>query len=531
MDSERTKFNLNFRELKKFNPVLFSCLGDQIQKIVSSPKRGLFSRIANIVINLLGKIIFLRSSIKNKQHAKYIYAFKNKVSFSNANAKFFLEALEKAEIVSFDIFDTLLVRKVTHPKDLFKLIESELNAEGFYHVRIFAELRARAQLKKEDVSIKDIYRFIPYRYRNFLSIEKSFERLQLERNPIAYKYYQMAIAQKKHIIAISDMYLDADFLKDILHKQGFTEIDAVFVSNELNATKSTGQLFQTVAKRLKVSPNQILHLGDNYSVDFQTAQKEGLHAVWLPQISLQLEYERKKYTAMGSDLSSSIHNSLVCRYQSIGNIWHVYGYMLGGPLVLSFLCWLKHRCYVNQTDHLAFIGRDGWILKRMFDKFLSTDTISSSYVYLPRIVSLLSTLSYNGNPVYLEYILHVAKEEGVSVKSTASLNDNIAEFNNHMRELIQWSSSRKYELECHLRGRIKNVSKPAFVDLTSMWLSALSAGHKILGDKNENNYILWFFGNFEEVKVGDLPFESAIDVLSGGAKPFIKIIILGSILI
>lgn len=95
------------------------------------------------------------------------------------------------------------------------------------------------------------------------------------------------------------MYLDADFLKDILHKQGFTEIDAVFVSNELNATKSTGQLFQTVAKRLKVSPNQILHLGDNYSVDFQTAQKEGLHAVWLPQISLQLEYERKKIYCHG----------------------------------------------------------------------------------------------------------------------------------------------------------------------------------------------------------------------------------------
>lgn len=113
---------------------------------------------------------------------------------------FFLEALEKAEIVSFDIFDTLLVRKVTHPKDLFKLIESELNAEGFYHVRIFAELRARAQLKKEDVSIKDIYRFIPYRYRNFLSIEKSFERLQLERNPIAYKYYQIAIEQKNILL-------------------------------------------------------------------------------------------------------------------------------------------------------------------------------------------------------------------------------------------------------------------------------------------------------------------------------------------
>ena len=107
------------------------------------------------------------------------------------------------------------------------------------------------------------------------------------------------------------MYLDEAFLKRILLEQGYGRLEHVFVSNAMNATKWTGDLFHAVAAQLHVRPKQFLHVGDNQHSDGEKAKDAGWQTFWLPQIRIQLDSSRKKYAAVGNGITASIHNSLV----------------------------------------------------------------------------------------------------------------------------------------------------------------------------------------------------------------------------
>ncbi len=60
----------------------------------------------------------------------------------------------KYDIISFDIFDTLITRNMYEPNDIFKLMEEKLNIESFTEKRQLAENEARKILKKMLIYLK-----------------------------------------------------------------------------------------------------------------------------------------------------------------------------------------------------------------------------------------------------------------------------------------------------------------------------------------------------------------------------------------
>ena len=65
--------------------------------------------------------------------------------------------LENYEIISFDIFDTLIIRYVEKPEDIFSIIEYRIkDAIDFKNKRINAEKIARRKFERE-ITIDDIY--------------------------------------------------------------------------------------------------------------------------------------------------------------------------------------------------------------------------------------------------------------------------------------------------------------------------------------------------------------------------------------
>lgn len=350
------------------------------------------------------------------------------------------------------------------------------------------------------------------RFQSLLSKEKEFEEKTLFPNPFAQKVFNKIRDSKIKIVVTSDMYLDSKFLRNVLESNGYTNIEEIFVSCEQNASKNNGKLFDRVAKNIRIPPYKITHIGDNYKSDVVMAKKSGFSAFWLPPIHTKLQSNRKKYFFDADTLSASLHNSLVCRYHGEYDIWHEYGYMLGGPLVLAYLQWVINRAELSRNDHLAFVGRDGWILKQIYDKYLRKPNIISSYIHLPRRISLLSTLQHNGSSKYIKYILQKAREDNIpGIYVSHDNNENLTVFQHHLHELQKWSNTRRLELEFHLKKNIGTSSTPALVDLTTLWLTSFSAAHTILKKKNTNNYALWFLGSLSSVKIGTLPFESAID--------------------
>ena len=90
--------------------------------------------------------------------------------------------IRNAKIVSFDVFDTLLLRNVCRPIDVFEIVENLYsNRYGenikFKKLRIDAEKKVRERSKKEDICFDEIYNYI---YSKIGEKSKIFEKLELE---------------------------------------------------------------------------------------------------------------------------------------------------------------------------------------------------------------------------------------------------------------------------------------------------------------------------------------------------------------
>ena len=70
--------------------------------------------------------------------------------------------IDKVDVVSFDIFDTLLLRPVYKPRDMFYFVENENHVVDFRRKRVRAEEWAREHTDKKngEINIFDIYQHL-----------------------------------------------------------------------------------------------------------------------------------------------------------------------------------------------------------------------------------------------------------------------------------------------------------------------------------------------------------------------------------
>ena len=79
--------------------------------------------------------------------------------FSTSNSKI-LDKILDYDIISFDIFDTLIKRDINKPTDVFELIEEKYNIKNYKNMRIKAEKTARDNSNCEEVTLDEIYKNI-----------------------------------------------------------------------------------------------------------------------------------------------------------------------------------------------------------------------------------------------------------------------------------------------------------------------------------------------------------------------------------
>ena len=160
--------------------------------------------------------------------------------------------IDKHDIISFDIFDTLLLRPYVKPTDLFFHLERLENVDGFHNARIEAERQARkTHSDLEDITIDEIYDEIADKYKPLKQKEMDLERQVLQPNPEMKEVFGYAKEQNKRIIIVSDMYLSSDFLKSVLEEKGFIGFEKLYVSSKYGKLKYSGNLFKEVLNNLK----------------------------------------------------------------------------------------------------------------------------------------------------------------------------------------------------------------------------------------------------------------------------------------
>lgn len=290
------------------------------------------------------------------------------------NSDKIIEKIAPYSYVSFDIFDTLFKRDVLHPTEVFQIIGKQYNDSSFASKRIEAERSLRNQSGKEEITLDDIYAKLEGKYLTFKKRELELEADLLHRNPMIYPVYQYCREKRKKIIITSDMYLPEQFLKDILHAQGF-DFNFCFISSSFGVQKVTGNLFKKMLSTVNISAKDVIHIGDSIRSDYFGARKAGIRSILIPKVINNSKWVDLKSRKQKTIFNNFINNHLNTRK----NQYAQFGYAYFGPVLFGFIHWL-HKSIGNKK--LFFFARDGYVAKKVYD--ILYPECSTDYIYLSR---------------------------------------------------------------------------------------------------------------------------------------------------
>ena len=203
-----------------------------------------------------------------------------------------VEALCCYDVISFDIFDTLLFRPFSAPTDLFYLLGAKLEYMNFHDLRIAAEHECRqAKYRSQgtyEVTLREIW--IQLQENTGLcaesgaAMEEEMELSLCYANPFMLEVFRGLREQNKRIVITSDMYLSYDFLTKLLEHNGYAGFERLYVSCEYGCSKGNGGLYEAV-KRDFHHGEKLIHVGDNEKSDVRMARRAGLAVRHYPNVN------------------------------------------------------------------------------------------------------------------------------------------------------------------------------------------------------------------------------------------------------
>lgn len=285
------------------------------------------------------------------------------------------------EIISFDLFDTLIawrvelgqkillpaldslhleptIREMTpskrrliwkHSRDA---INRFLTTNGYDPVSPFnsvlAEFLHTIGIQDEDGHIKDQI------------IKLEIARITRMTTPLTsgLSLLNLALSRGKKVVITSDMHYSGAFLTEVSKLHGLLPVDEIYVSSDFGFSKFRGGLFRVLLEKEKVPPERVLHIGDNLWADVVSARAEGIQAVHM------------KVPHLGPDSAYSA------------------GMRRVGSILARFAHILLLEAQARDKRHLAFASRDGYLLRLVVRRLMrccpTLPQCRTSYVFFSR---------------------------------------------------------------------------------------------------------------------------------------------------
>ena len=197
-----------------------------------------------------------------------------------------LHKLMRYDVISFDVFDTLIERDTVLPSEIFSYAAETIipeRAEEFRSERIKAEEEARTHAENGEVTLVEIYDCLNSSFQAYAeSLRQAEIQQELQHNypkTNITEVYQELIRLGKKVYLISDMYLSSAVIKQILEHCGITGYAKIFVSNEYHCNKRDGKLFRIAAGEENLEREKMIHVGDSIRADFIGPRKAGIRSV------------------------------------------------------------------------------------------------------------------------------------------------------------------------------------------------------------------------------------------------------------
>jgi FMN phosphatase YigB (HAD superfamily) len=345
-------------------------------------------------------------------------------------------AHDSFQLVSFDIFDTVLTRKAYEPDAVMQyaghlLMKRFPLAEGFFEKRKLAEYKAREKKAFQgDVGLSEIYDCFeknPVWTPEVLRVARDLEcQLDLQTMVPRDEIVQLARNAKNRgirVVAISDTYYERSEIVHILESLGLGDLfDHLYLSSEEQARKDRRDMYPHVKAKEKVSYERWLHVGDNEQSDMQVTGDFRMRHFHVMRPSVLLDAFGFNFDEQRNDRSTKWVSELLIGPAMMRLIPSAFclhpsqdqgalsasqkeknvlsrldrppldsakntGYVVFGPIIFAFLSWII-RHPDRPKNRIFFLAREGYSLTKIYNTIKhmcpELELPEGSYLYASR---------------------------------------------------------------------------------------------------------------------------------------------------
>ena len=294
-----------------------------------------------------------------------------------------LKQIENYDTISFDIFDTLIMRRTLYPHDIFRIVEEKAKKENipvpsFYESRIQAEQNLIAEIPNIYELYEEFKRITGISDRDcrrLLELELETEHDHLIRRDRVCRLMDAVHDMGKEIFLISDMYIPEAILLDWLKELGITKFRKAFISCEYHRPKVNG-LYEICRKA--TGETRHLHIGDNEIYDGKYAGAAGMDTFIIESAASSLKMhcpvetepfmeQAENRMALGL-LAAGFYNNPFAEMRKkpveIKNILDMAEYAVA-PMLSGLVLWLVGKLTEGKYDGLLLAARDGYLVYKM----------------------------------------------------------------------------------------------------------------------------------------------------------------------
>lgn len=387
----------------------------------------LFSYVYLLWLNFCYYVLFCRFLGREKDVSVYEekrLLVKHSESEDGRSADEVAERLSRYEVISFDLFDTLVFRPFSEPADLFYFLEESFGILDLKRIRMEQEYLARKEhletAGSAEITLKNIWermeRETGIPKEAGMQAECALEERFCYANPFMRQVYDRLQAMGKQIFLISDMYLPADFLERLLKKCGYTGFQGLYVSCEYKKSKADGGLYRIAGE--KAAAKSWIHVGDNRYSDVKMAKKSGIAALYYPNVNARgAAYRSYDMSPLIGGAYRGIVNNHLHSGANAYSMEYEYGFIYGGIFVLGYCSFIHRYCQCRGMDRLLFLSRDGDILKQVYDSlYPGEDTV---YAYWSRTAAVKLMAEDNRYDYFRRYLYHKVNQ-GITIQKILS---------------------------------------------------------------------------------------------------------------
>lgn len=447
--------------------------------------------------------------------------------------------IDRHDVISFDVFDTLVSRCVSNPLDVFELMDINIRSQNVFslidvdnekkqELIRFSRIRigTEREIRHLNPDIKDIYCAIEKEYnfdealtQRLLECELETEMSVLRPRSQMVKCLKYALEKEKKVILTSDMYFGEERMKTILDRLGIVGYHKIYVSCDYKVTKENG-LFSVVKN--DYADSNILHIGDNENGDYNKPKEIGIDAYLIMSAMRMLElsthrnilsYANNLYTKIITGMvATKLFDNPFVLYNSKGKVSvndeEVFTYVYIAPAIVSFVIWFI-KCVEGKEGIILFGSRDGYIIQKLYRmialKYNIKDLPEDEYFFISRKAVLQALKEKNTHGInYLNYIKYI---EGLNLDDYIHI---------YMFDFMS-KGTCQYALESILEKKIKGVyfQKSIGTDNVQNQLDA-TAFYKETSALEANRYIFAMCDFFECVLSSSEP---SLEALDSAGKP------------